>query len=287
MTTMTPTPSINEQLYDLDVDELAPEIAAKAFSSGDYPHAEKLNRKIYERELRALQIELLKVADWARQTEQRLVLVFEGRDAAGKGGTIKRYMAYLNPRQVRVVALPKPSDAERGQWYFQRYVPHLPTAGEWALFDRSWYNRAGVERVMGFCTEPQVEAFFRQVPDFERLLVRDGVRLFKFWLTIGREEQLRRLHDRKSDPLRRWKLSGIDFAAPKKWHDYTAAKNDMFKHTHTRDAPWTVIKANDKRRARLNCMRVLLTALDYPEKDANAIGVIDDAIVGTGLDEMD
>jgi len=278
---------MKEDLYSLDVDKLAPEIAAMAFASGDYPHAEKMNRKAYERQLRALQIELLKVADWAKQTEQRLVLVFEGRDAAGKGGTIKRYMEYLNPRQVRIVALPKPSDAERGQWYFQRYVAHLPTAGEWALFDRSWYNRAGVERVMGFCTERQVEAFFKQAPEFERLLVNDGVILFKFWLTIGREEQLRRLHDRKSDPLRHWKLSSIDYAAPQKWHDYTAAKNDLFKYTHTRDAPWTVIKANDKRRARLNCMRVFLTGLDYPEKDPDTIGAIDQAIVGSGLDEMD
>ena len=174
-----------------------------------------------------------------------------------------------------MVALSKPTEAERGQWYFQRYAAHLPTAGDMTLFDRSWYNRAGVERVMDFCTDGQVEQFFEEVPEFEHMIVRDGIRFFKFWLTIGREQQLRRFHRRKSDPLKRWKLSPIDFAAPEKWRDYTEAKMEMFQRTHTEHAPWTVIKSNDKMRARLNCMRVVLQALDYSEKDAHAIGEID------------
>jgi polyphosphate kinase 2 len=273
--------------YTLDTDVLHPEIETRAFHSGDYPYEKKMNTKVYEEELRLLQIELLKVQNGARDSGKRAALVFEGRDAAGKGGTIKRFMEHLNPRHAHVIALSKPTEAELGQWYFQRYVQHLPTAGDMALFDRSWYNRAGVERVMGFCTEEQVAQFYREVPEYEHMLVRDGIKLFKFWLTVGREEQLVRFHARKTDPLKVWKLSPIDFASIGKWDAYTQAKIDMFKQTHTDHAPWTVIKSNDKKRARLNAMRVFLHALDYPKKDVEAIGKIDPNIVGTGEDEIE
>lgn len=278
---------IAEQHYSLDVDELHPEIEARAFGSGGYPYDKKLKTKAYEKQLRLLQIELLKVQDWQRRSGERVVMVFEGRDTAGKGGTIKRFMEHLNPRHSHVVALSKPTEAERGQWYFQRYVSHLPTAGDMALLDRSWYNRAGVERVMEFCTREQTEQFFCEAPEFEHMMVRDGIRLFKFWLTIGREQQMRRFHRRKSDPLKRWKLSPIDYAAVGKWNDYSSAKTEMFERTHTAHAPWTVIKSNDKMRARLNCMRVVLDSLDYTEKDHGAIGDIDTKIAGTGADEID
>ena len=277
---------IAEEHYTLDTDELHPEIEARAFASGGYPYEDKMKTKRYEEELRILQIELCKFQDWQRESGERVVMVFEGRDTAGKGGTIKRFMEHLNPRHAHVIALTKPTEAERGQWYFQRYVVHMPTAGDMALLDRSWYNRAGVERVMDFCTPEQAEQFFEEVPEFEHMLVRDGIKLFKFWLTIGREQQLRRFHRRKSDPLKRWKLSPIDYAAVGKWDDYTRAKTEMFKRSHTEHAPWTVIKANDKKRARLNCIRVMLSALDYAEKDEKAIGEIDTKIVGTGADEM-
>ena len=278
---------IAEEHYTLDAEHLHPAIKARAFKSGDYPYDAKMKTKQYEKELHRLQIELCKVQDWQRQSGERIVMVFEGRDTAGKGGTIKRFMEHLNPRHSHVIALSKPTEAERGQWYFQRYVAHMPTAGDMALFDRSWYNRAGVERVMEFCTPEQTEQFFEEVPEFEHMLVRDGVRLFKFWLTIGREQQLRRFYSRKGDPLKRWKLSPIDYAAPAKWSDYTAAKIEMFARTHTDHAPWTVIKSNDKKRARLNCIRVMLNAIDYAEKDADAIGEIDGSIVGTGADEIE
>lgn len=272
--------------YSLDQETLDPEILEKAFASGGYPYTEKLKTKTYEQELRLLQIELLKLAIWAQEVGERFVLIFEGRDAAGKGGTIKRFMEHLNPRHAHVVALAKPTEAERGQWYFQRYINHFPTAGDMALFDRSWYNRAGVERVMGFCTPDQVQEFYAEVPDFEHMLVRSKLRLFKFWLTIGQEEQLRRFHGRKTDPLKHWKLSPIDYAAIGKWDEYTKAKDDMFSQTHTEHAPWTVIKANDKKRARLNAMRVVLNAFDYTDKDVNVVGIPDAKIVGTGGDEI-
>ncbi|MGI9412374.1 MAG: polyphosphate kinase 2 [Hyphomicrobiales bacterium] len=278
---------IGEEHYSLDVDRLHPEIERRAFASGGYPYDKKLKEKSYLEQLRLLQIELLKAQDWQRESGARIVVVFEGRDTAGKGGTIKRFMEHLNPRHAHVVALSKPTEAERGQWYFQRYAVHLPTAGDMALLDRSWYNRAGVERVMGFCTPEQTELFYREVPEFEHMLVRDDIHLFKFWLTIGREQQLRRLHRRKADPLKRWKLSPIDYKAVGKWADYTEAKIDMFRQSHTDHAPWTVIKATDKKRARLNCIRVVLSALDYALKDAEAIGEIDARIVGTGEDEIE
>lgn len=277
---------IDEKHYTLETDALHPLIDARAFQSGDYPYDKKMKTGAYEDQLRLLQIELCKLQDWQRESGERLVMVFEGRDAAGKGGTIKRFMEHLNPRHAHVVALTKPTEAERGQWYFQRYVAQMPTAGDMALLDRSWYNRAGVERVMGFCEPEQTEQFFQEVPEFEHMLVRDGVRVFKFWLTIGREQQLRRFHKRKSDPLKQWKLSPIDYACVGKWSDYTAAKIEMFQRTHTEHAPWTVVKSNDKKRARLNAIRVVLSAVDYAGKDTGAIGGIDPKIVGTGADEI-
>lgn len=272
--------------YSLDQDTIDSEILEKAFASGGYPYTSKMKTKLYEQELRQLQIELLKLSIWAQEVGERFVMIFEGRDAAGKGGTIKRFMEHLNPRHAHVVALAKPTEAERGQWYFQRYIDHFPTAGDMTLFDRSWYNRAGVERVMGFCTPGQVEEFYAEVPDFEHMLVRSKLRVFKFWLTIGREEQLRRFHARKTDPLKHWKLSPIDYAAIGKWEDYTAAKDEMFRHTHTQHAPWTVIKANDKKRARLSAMRVVLNAFDYADKDMAVVGTPDARIVGTGVEEI-
>ncbi len=276
---------ISEEHYTLESETLHAEIDERAFASGDYPYSKKMKENDYLDELRLLQIELLKVQYWARENGERIVMLFEGRDAAGKGGTIKRFMEHLNPRHAHVVALSKPTEAERGQWYFQRYINHLPTAGDMTLFDRSWYNRAGVERVMGFCDKEQVTQFFHELPEFEHMIVRDGIRFFKFWLTVGREEQLRRFHKRKSDPLKMWKLSPIDYASIGKWDQYSDAKIEMFKKTHSEHAPWTVIKSNDKKRARLNCIRTVLHSLDYEGKDEEAIGDIDEKIVGTGDDE--
>lgn len=237
------------------------------FEQGDYPYKTKLSRKAYEAEKAALQVELLKVQHWVQETGQKFVLLFEGRDAAGKGGTIKRFTEHLNPRAVRVVALNKPTDEERGQWYFQRYIKHLPTAGEMVLYDRSWYNRAGVERVMSFCEPAEYLEFMRQTPEFERMLTRSGIRLFKYWFSVTREEQKQRFKSRETDPLKRWKLSPVDRASLDKWDDYTEAKEAMFFYTDTADAPWTVIRSNDKKRARLTCMRHFLSQLEYPEKD--------------------
>jgi polyphosphate kinase 2 len=247
---------------------------------GAYPYKNLLSRRVYETQKYQLQVELLKLQAWAKETGQRVVILFEGRDAAGKGGTIKRMMEHLNPRGARVVALEKPSDVERGQWYFQRYVQHLPTAGEIVLFDRSWYNRAGVERVMGFCSDEEYQEFMRQVPQFERQLVRSGVHLIKFWFSVGRKEQRRRFKEREAHPLKQWKLSPIDLASLDKWDDYTKAKEAMFFETDTADAPWTVIKSDCKKRARLNAMRYLLHKLPYANKDPKNIGQLDSLIVG-------
>ncbi|MEO0487152.1 MAG: polyphosphate kinase 2 [Pseudomonadota bacterium] len=245
-----------------------------------YPYPRKMGRAAYEAEKAQLQAELLKVQLWAQDTGQRFVLLFEGRDAAGKGGTIKRFTEHLNPRSARVVALNKPTDAERGQWYFQRYVTHLPTAGEMVLYDRSWYNRAGVERVMGFCEPSEYLEFMRQTPEFERMLTRAGIRLYKYWFSVTQDEQARRFTARETDPLKRWKLSPIDRASLGKWADYTEAKEAMFFYTDTADAPWTVVKSNDKKRARLNCMRHFLSTLDYPDKDPEIAQAPDPLIVG-------
>lgn len=233
------------------------------------PYGERMSRDQYEQEKQALQIELLKMQNWAKETGQKLVILFEGRDAAGKGGTIKRFMEHLNPRGARVVALEKPSETERGQWYFQRYIQHLPAAGEIVLFDRSWYNRAGVERVMGFCSQDEYMEFMRQVPELERMLVRSGIRLVKFWFSVSRQEQLRRFQARQVDPLKQWKLSPIDLASLDKWEEYTEAKEAMFHFTDHSDAPWTVVRSDDKKRARLNAMRYVLNQLDYTHKSAS------------------
>ena len=245
----------------------------------DYPYKTRMSRRVYEKEKKKLQIELLKVQSWVKESGQRIVSLFEGRDAAGKGGTIKRYMEHLNPRGARVVALEKPTEPERGQWYFQRYIQNLPTAGEMVFFDRSWYNRAGVERVMGFCEPQEYLLFMRQAPELERMLVASGVHLFKFWFSVSREEQLRRFVSRYSDPLKHWKLSPVDVQSLDRWDAYTEAKNAMFFHTHTKDAPWAIIKSDDKKRARLNCIRYFLHHLDYPNKDVKAIGPVDELIV--------
>lgn len=252
----------------------------QAFESGKYPYARKMLRKDYEAQKAKLQAELLKVQLWAQDTGQRFVLLFEGRDAAGKGGTIKRFMEHLNPRQARVVALNKPSDEERGQWYYQRYVQQLPTQGEMVFYDRSWYNRAGVERVMGFCSPNEYLEFMRQTPELERMLVRSGIQLYKYWFSVTQPEQQRRFKSRETDPLKQWKLSPIDKASLSKWDDYTEAKEAMFFYTDTADAPWTIVKSNDKKRARLNCMRHFLSTLDYPGKDADVVGEADPLIVG-------
>lgn len=253
---------------------------AEDWRKGGYPYKYKMLRKDYEREKFTLQTELLKLQQWVKEARQRVVILFEGRDAAGKGGTIKRFMEHLNPRGARVVALEKPSEVERGQWYFQRYVAHLPTTGEIVLFDRSWYNRAGVERVMGFCTDEEFAEFLRQAPEFERNLVRSGIHLIKFWFSVSREEQRRRFKERKVHPLKQWKLSPIDMASLDKWDDYTRAKEAMFFATDTADSPWTVIKSDDKKRARLNAMRYVLHLLPYKDKDTERIGMVDDLIVG-------
>ncbi|MBL8335003.1 MAG: polyphosphate kinase 2 [Rubrivivax sp.] len=253
---------------------------AAGWREGGYPYKNLMSRKSYERQKYRLQVELLKLQAWVKETGQRVVILFEGRDAAGKGGTIKRFMEHLNPRGARVVALEKPSEVERGQWYFQRYISHLPTRGEIVLFDRSWYNRAGVERVMGFCTHGEYDEFMRQAPEFERHLVRSGVHLFKFWFSVSRAEQRRRFKERQAHPLKQWKLSPIDMASLDKWDDYTRAKEAMFLHTDTSDSPWTVIKSDCKKRARLNAMRYLLSRLPYANKDAAVVGSVDPLLVG-------
>ena len=247
---------------------------------GAYPYKNLLSRKVYEKQKYRLQVELLKLQAWVKENGARVVVIFEGRDAAGKGGAIKRFMEHLNPRGARVVALEKPSETERGQWYFQRYIQHLPTRGEIVMFDRSWYNRSGVERVMGFCTEKEYNEFLRQTPEFERQLVRSGVHLFKFWFSVSRDEQRRRFKERKLHPLKQWKLSSIDMASLDKWEEYTRAKEAMFLHCDTSDAPWTVIKSDCKKRARLNAMRYLLHRMPYTTRDIAMVGAVDPLIVG-------
>jgi len=253
---------------------------ADDWRQGGYPYKHLMSRRSYERRKYELQVELLKLQAWVKETGQRVVILFEGRDAAGKGGTIKRFMEHLNPRGAHVVALEKPSDVERGQWYFQRYIEHLPTRGEIVLFDRSWYNRAGVERVMGFCTDDEYLEFMRQAPEFERNLTRSGLHLIKFWFSVSRKEQRRRFTERKSHPLKQWKLSPVDLASLDKWEEYTKAKEAMFFYTDTADAPWTVIKSDCKKRARLNAMRYVLHKLPYTNKDLDRIGPLDPLLVG-------
>ncbi len=253
---------------------------ADDWREGGYPYRNLMLRRNYEKQKYRLQVELLKLQAWVKETGQRVIILFEGRDAAGKGGTIKRFMEHLNPRGARVVALEKPSELERGQWYFQRYVQHLPTRGEIVLFDRSWYNRAGVERVMGFCSDEEYNEFMRQAPEFERHLVRSGVHLVKFWFSVSRKEQRRRFKEREAHPLKQWKLSPIDKASLDKWEDYTKAKEAMFFATDTADSPWTVIKSDCKKRARLNAMRYILHKLPYANKNLDEIGNVDPLLVG-------
>jgi polyphosphate kinase len=231
------------------------------------PHDEatKVPRKLYEAELQRLQAELVKLKEWVRTAGERVVILFEGRDAAGKGGAIKRITEYLNPRVARIVALPAPTEREKGEWYFQRYVAHLPTAGEIVIFDRSWYNRAGVEHVMGYCTPDEYRRFLHQCPIFERLLVEDGVRLIKYWFSVSDAEQERRFHSRLDDPLRRWKLSPIDLESRTRWVEYSRAKDEMFVHTDIPESPWYVVEGDDKRRARLNCIAHLLSLVPYED----------------------
>lgn len=260
-------------------DDNPDDILVRDWRTGIYPYKNRLNRKTYEKEKFALQVELLKLQAWIKETGQRVVILFEGRDAAGKGGTIKRFMEHMNPRGARIVALEKPNEKELGQWYFQRYVEHLPTRGEMVLFDRSWYNRAGVERVMGFCTPQQYDRFMQECPEFERNLVRNGIYVIKFWFSVSREEQKRRFKERKIHPLKRWKLSPIDVASLSKCDEYTQAKEMMFLNTDTVECPWIVVKSDDKKRARLNAMRYVLHLLPYTNKNENAIGPVDPLIV--------
>ncbi|MBU2327557.1 MAG: polyphosphate kinase 2 [Alphaproteobacteria bacterium] len=273
-----------QQVFDVDQPDLPDWIEDEALKSGGFPYNKKLSQKKYNAELEQLQIELVKVQFWMQRTGERVMALFEGRDAAGKGGAIHATLSYMNPRSARVVALTKPTETERGQWYFQRYISHFPTAGEFVLFDRSWYNRAGVEPVMGFCTPDEYESFLEQVPRFEKLIEREGIRFFKFWLGTGQEMQLKRFHDRRHDPLKCWKLSPMDIAALNKWDDYTMKRDRMLKETHTERAPWTVLHANDKRRARLNLIRHMLLSLDYDGKDLENIGNLDKKIIGSGPD---
>jgi polyphosphate kinase len=246
----------------------------------DYPYADRLDRDSYEHAKRLLQVELLKLQYWVQETGARIVVLFEGRDAAGKGGTIKRFTEHLDPRGARVVALEAPTEHERGQWYYQRYVAHLPTTGEIVMFDRSWYNRAAVEPVMGFCTQQETETFLRYAPAFEKMLIGEGIALIKFWFSVTRGEERTRFAIREIDPIRQWKLSQTDIALLDKWDDYTAAKVAMFRRTHTAGAPWAVVRSNDKKRARLESMRSLLSQFDYDGKDHQAVGDPDPLIVG-------
>lgn len=251
----------------------------KDWEKAEFPYKHRMGNKRYEKEKLPLQVELLKLQKWVKETGKKIIIIFEGRDAAGKGGTIRTFMEHLNPRGARVVALAKPTEAEKGQWFFQRYVAHLPTRGEMVLFDRSWYNRAGVDRVMGFCTDQEYAEFMRQCPQFEENLVNSDTILIKFWLSVTQEEQKRRFKSREIDPLKRWKLSPIDIASLSKWDDYSRAEQAMFFATNTASCPWIVIKSDDKKRARLNAMRYVLSIIDYDQKDPEAIGTVDPLIL--------
>jgi polyphosphate kinase 2 len=259
----------------------SPESIGKLFKEGKYPYTDRIDRQTYEIEKKKLQIELLKVQNWVKMTGQKIVVIFEGRDAAGKGGTIKRFMEHLNPRAAKVVALEKPTQHEKGQWYFQRYIEHLPTRGEILFLDRSWYNRAGVERVMGFCTQVQYLEFMRQCPELEQMLVNSHIKLFKYYFSVTKKEQRARFESREHDPLKQWKLSPVDMAAVSMWGEYTRAKEAMFFYTDTAACPWTIIKSDDKKRARLNCMQDFLSKLDYPDKDLEVVSAPDPLIVGS------
>jgi polyphosphate kinase 2 len=266
-------------IFDLDEPQLPDWIKKNSLASGGFPYRERMEEDQYAKELELLQEELVKVLYWLQEARQRVLVIFEGRDAAGKGGAISSITENLNPRYVRPVALSKPSDVQMGQWYFQRYVENFPTTGEMILFDRSWYNRAGVEPIMGFCTPEQYKSFLAATPHFERMVVKEGIHFFKLWIDIGREMQLRRFHDRRHSPLKIWKLSPVDIKALSKWDEYTEKRNAMFAATDIDVAPWTIVRGNDKRRARLNIIRTILDSLDYVGKDKTRIGAIDPKII--------
>lgn len=257
------------QTSDIDLEELSEDTLEPIARPG----IKRMNKRVYEAELFRLQAELVEMQEWVRTTGARLVVIFEGRDAAGKGGTIQRIAQFLNPRVARIVALPAPTERERTQWYFQRYVSQLPAAGEIGLFDRSWYNRAGVERVMGFCTADEYRRFLHQAPIFERMLVEDGIMLRKYWFSVSDEEQEARFRSRMTDPMRRWKLSPMDLESITRWEDYSRAKDDMFIHTDTMNAPWIVVKSDDKRRARINAIAHLLSTIPYQHVERPALSL--------------
>ena len=267
-----------------DPTHIGAENRIRYFRENLYPYAQRMRRKEYEALKLPLQVELVKLQNWMRDVGERLIILFEGRDAAGKGGTIRRFMEHWNPRQARVVALDKPSDVERGQWYFQRYVRHFPSAGEIVLFDRSWYNRAGVERVMGFSTDREYRLFIRQAPALEQMIVESGIHLEKLYFSVSRREQLRRFERRANDPLKQWKVSSVDLRSKDKWEEYTEAKEAMFLLTDTEVAPWTIIKSDDKKRARINAMRYVLNLFDYDGKDESVVQVPDPSIVASSTE---
>lgn len=272
-----------ERVFDIDNPELPDWVDKRALRSGGYPYDKKMPEDEYEEKLETLQIELVKLQAWMQKTGGRVLAIFEGRDAAGKGGTINAVRQNMNPRSARNVALTKPTETERGQWYFQRYVSQFPTSGEFVTFDRSWYNRAGVEPVMGFCTPEEYAKFLKEVPRFEKMIVREGIHFFKFWLELGREMQLKRFHERRHSLLRNWKFSPIDVAGMGKWDDYSSKRDIMLEQTHSNDAPWIVVRGNDKRRARLAAIRRVLICIPYADRDLDAIGKEDDAIIGEGV----
>ncbi len=271
-----------EREFDIDDPKLPDWVENHKLTTGGYPYDKKMKREHYDATLEALQVELVKAQAWMQATGHRVLALFEGRDAAGKGGTIFALREYMNPRTARNVALPKPSEVESGQWYFQRYVSHFPTRGEFVTFDRSWYNRAGVEPVMGFCTPAQHEAFLEETPHFERMIHNEGIHFFKFWLDIGQETQLDRFHDRRHSPLKNWKFSPMDIAGIAKWDVYTKARDQMVERTHSKAAPWIIVRANDKRRARIAVMRRILRSLPYDGRDLGAVGEEDGKIIGEG-----
>jgi polyphosphate kinase len=276
------TDDIHEERVTIAQMRHDPHAIRRIFETGEYPYKTRMSRKRYEEGLQQLQIELVKAQNWIRETGVRILVIVEGRDAAGKGGTIKRFMEHLNPRHAHIVALDKPNDKERSQWYFQRYITHLPSSGELVFFDRSWYNRAGVEKVMNFCTPDEYLEFMRQCPELERMLIRSGIVVFKYWFSVTQKEQRVRFESRASDPLKQWKLSPIDKASLELWDKYTEAKETMFFNTDTADAPWTVIKSDDKRRARYECIMHFLSSLPYADKDHHVVRGIDTLIVGSG-----
>jgi len=271
-----------ERVFDIDNPELPEWVDNKTVATGGFPYSKKLDEDEYEKTLEQLQVELVKLQAWQQSSGSRVLILFEGRDAAGKGGTINVVRQYMNPRSARNVALPKPTETEQGQWYYQRYITHFPTKGEFVTFDRSWYNRAGVEPVMGFCTPDQYEHFLKETPHFEKMIVSEGIRFFKFWLDVSQEMQLKRFHDRRHSPLTNWKFSAMDIAGIARWDNYTKARNEMIDETHTEHAPWVVVRSNDKRRARFEVIRHVLLALEYAGRDLDEIGKPDGKIIGEG-----